>query len=157
MPRWPVAGPSEYWLLASSPATAQISNVISEFVSDELESNGRKWLWPVSRNSLQIFLQSLGTKTFGQKNRSLCDTWKRHATRAPKTDHATLKKSNKMQQYVDIYLLLSNSTCFGRPPRPSSGVHKTVAAAFCTDHTIKSYYLGSLHPRQYDLYQRLQL
>ena len=25
-----------------------------------------------------------------------------------------LKKSNEMQQYADIYLLLSYSTCFGR-------------------------------------------
>ena len=39
-----------------------------------------------------------------------------------------LKKSNKMQQYADIYLLLNYSTCFGRPSRPSSGVHKNVAA-----------------------------
>ena len=48
----------------------------------------------------------------------------------------TLKKSNKMQQYADIYLLLNYSTCFGRPSRPSSGVHKTVVAASGTDHTI---------------------
>ena len=41
-----------------------------------------------------------------------------------------------MQQYADIYLLLSHSTCFGRPSRPSSGVHKTVVAASGTDHTI---------------------
>ena len=41
-----------------------------------------------------------------------------------------------MQQYVDIYLLLNYSTCFGRPSRPSSAVHKTVAAASGTDHTI---------------------
>ena len=41
-----------------------------------------------------------------------------------------------MQQYVDIYLLLNYSACFGRPSRPSSGVHKTVVAAFGTDHTI---------------------
>ena len=47
-----------------------------------------------------------------------------------------LKKSNKMQQYADIYLLLNYSTCFGRPSRPSSGVHKTVTATFGTDHTI---------------------
>ena len=40
-----------------------------------------------------------------------------------------LKKSNKMQQYADIYLLLNYSTCFGRPSRPSRGVHKTVAAS----------------------------
>ena len=47
-----------------------------------------------------------------------------------------LKKSNEMQQYADIYLLLNYCTCFGRPSRPSSGVHKTVVAASGTDHTI---------------------
>jgi len=41
-----------------------------------------------------------------------------------------------MQQYADIYLLLNYSTRFGRPSRPSSGVHKTVVAASGTDHTI---------------------
>jgi len=41
-----------------------------------------------------------------------------------------------MQQYADIYLLLNYFTCFGLPSRPSSGVHKTVAAASSTDHTI---------------------
>jgi len=50
--------------------------------------------------------------------------------------YARLKESNKMQQYADIYLLLNYSTCFGRPLRPSSGVHKTVVAASGTDHTI---------------------
>ena len=43
-----------------------------------------------------------------------------------------LKKSNKMQQYADIYLLVNYSTCFGRPSRPSSGVHKTVVADYGT-------------------------
>jgi len=47
-----------------------------------------------------------------------------------------LKKSNKMQQYADIYLLLNYCICFGRPLRPSSGVHKTVVAASSTDHTV---------------------
>ena len=47
-----------------------------------------------------------------------------------------LKKSNKMQHYADIYLLLNYSICFGRPSHPSSGVHKTVVAASGTDHTI---------------------
>jgi len=47
--------------------------------------------------------------------------------------NSRLKKSNEMQQYADIYLLLNYSTCFGRP---SSGVHKTVVAASGTDHTI---------------------
>jgi len=41
-----------------------------------------------------------------------------------------------MQQYADVYLLLNYSTCFGRPSRPSSGVHKTVVAVSGTDHTI---------------------
>jgi len=41
-----------------------------------------------------------------------------------------------MQQYADIYLLLNYCTGFGRPSRPSSGVHKTVFAASGTDHTI---------------------
>ena len=54
----------------------------------------------------------------------------------------SLKKSNEMQQYADIYLVLNYSTCFGRPSRPSSGVHKTVVAASGTDHTIwgKSFF-----------------
>jgi len=47
-----------------------------------------------------------------------------------------LKKSNEMQQYADIYLLLNYSTYFGRPSRPSSGVHKTLVTASGTDHTI---------------------
>ena len=47
-----------------------------------------------------------------------------------------LKKSNEMQQYADIYLLLNYSRCLGRPSRPSSGVLKTVVAASGTDHTI---------------------
>jgi len=51
-------------------------------------------------------------------------------------DRNRLKKSNKMQQYADIYLLLNYSTCFGRPSHPSSGVHKTVVAASGTDHNI---------------------
>jgi len=41
-----------------------------------------------------------------------------------------------MQQYADIYLLLNYSTCFGRPSRPSSGVHKTVVAVSDTDRTM---------------------
>ena len=46
------------------------------------------------------------------------------------------RNPNEMQQYADIYLLLNYSTSFGRPSRPSSGVHKTVVAASGTDHTI---------------------
>jgi len=40
-----------------------------------------------------------------------------------------------MQQCADVYLLLNYCTCFGRPSRPSSGVHKTVVAASGTVHT----------------------
>ena len=50
--------------------------------------------------------------------------------------NSRLKKSNEMQQNADINLLLNHSTCFGRPSRPSSGLHKTVVAASGTDHTI---------------------
>jgi len=50
--------------------------------------------------------------------------------------NSRLTKSNKMQQYADIYLLLNYYTCFGCPLRPSSGVHKSVVAASGTDHTI---------------------
>jgi len=50
--------------------------------------------------------------------------------------NSRLKKSTKMQQYADIYLLLNYSTCFGRPSHPLSGVHKTVVAASGTDHTV---------------------
>jgi len=41
-----------------------------------------------------------------------------------------------MQPYEDIYLPLNYCTCFGRPSRPSSGVHKTVVAPSGTDHII---------------------
>jgi len=57
-------------------------------------------------------------------------------THAYKLLQCRLKKSNEMQQYADIYLLLNYSTCYGRPSRPSSRVHKTVVAASGTDHTI---------------------
>ena len=45
-----------------------------------------------------------------------------------------LKRSNKMQQSADIYLLQNHSTCFGCLSRPSSGVQKTVTAASGTGH-----------------------
>jgi len=40
-----------------------------------------------------------------------------------------------MQQYADIYLLQSHSIYFGGPPHPSSGVLKTVTAAYGTGQT----------------------
>ena len=40
-----------------------------------------------------------------------------------------------MQQYAGIYLLQVHCMCFGRPSRPSSGVHKTVTAASGTGHS----------------------
>ena len=82
--------------------------------------------------------------------------------------NSRLKKSNEMQQYADIYLVLNCSTCFRCPSCPSSGVHKTVVAVSGTDHTIwgASFLkrdeirtdLGLYGPRSVlDLYQRLQL
>ena len=53
--------------------------------------------------------------------------------------NSRLDKSNKMQQYADIYLLLNYSTCFGRPSRPSSGVHKTVVVASGTDPYLVTF------------------
>ena len=50
--------------------------------------------------------------------------------------NSRLMKSNEIQLYAYIHLLLNYSTCFGRPSRPSSGVHKTVVATSGTDHTI---------------------
>jgi len=50
-------------------------------------------------------------------------------------DKVRLKKSSEMQKSADIYLLQNYSTYFGRPSRPSSGVHKNVVAASGTDHT----------------------
>jgi len=50
--------------------------------------------------------------------------------------NSRLKKSNEMQQYADIYLLVDYCTCFGRPSRQSSAIHKTVVAASGTDHTL---------------------
>jgi len=47
-----------------------------------------------------------------------------------------LKKSNEMQQYADIYLLINYSTCVGRPSRPTSVIEKTVVAASGTHRTI---------------------
>ena len=53
-----------------------------------------------------------------------------------------LMKSNKMQHYADIYLLLNHSTCFGCPSHPSSGVHEIVIVDSGTDHTIWEASLG---------------
>ena len=50
--------------------------------------------------------------------------------------NSILIRSNKMQQYSGIYLLQNHSTCFGCPSHPSSGVYKTVTAAFGTGHSI---------------------
>jgi len=50
--------------------------------------------------------------------------------------NAVLIRSIMMQQYAGIYLPQNYSTCFGCPPHPSSGVHKTVTAASGTGHCI---------------------
>ena len=49
--------------------------------------------------------------------------------------NSILIRSNKMQQYADIYLLQNYCTRFGCPSHPSSGVHKTVIAASGTGHS----------------------
>ena len=49
---------------------------------------------------------------------------------------SVLVRSNKMQQYVGIYLLQNYSTCFGCPPHPSSRVQETVTAGSVTGHSI---------------------
>jgi len=41
-------------------------------------------------------------------------------TRGSVHRNSKLKKFNEMLQYVDIYLLLNYSTCFGPPSHPSS-------------------------------------
>jgi len=79
--------------------------------------------------------------TWAQSNQQLKHRFTKQKMHKPipvKTEQSymRLKKSNEMQQYADIYLLLNYSTCFGRPSRPSSGVHKTVVSASGTDHTI---------------------
>jgi len=48
-----------------------------------------------------------------------------------------LKKSNKIQRYADIYLLINYRMCFRRASQLSSGVHKIVVATFRTDHALK--------------------
>ena len=40
-----------------------------------------------------------------------------------------LKKTNKMQLYADIHLMLNYYKCFGFPLCPSPGVNKIVVAA----------------------------
>jgi len=55
-----------------------------------------------------------------------------------------------MQQYADIYLLQSHSTCFGCHSTPSSGVLKTVTATSGTGHNIgtaTSLQHGLIRPR----------
>jgi len=52
-----------------------------------------------------------------------------------------------MQQYAGIYLLQVYSTCFGRPPRPSSGVQKTLTASSGAGHiTLRCNDLPSAWP-----------
>jgi hypothetical protein len=63
--------------------------------------------------------------------------------------NSRLKKSNKMQQYADIYLLMNYSICFGHPSRPSSGVHQTLVASSGTDHTMWEASFFKRDPHQY--------
>jgi len=62
-------------------------------------------------------------------NNSLCIRGSMHR-------NSILIRSNHMQQYAGIYLLQNQSTYFGCPSRPSSGIHTTVTAASGTGHSI---------------------
>ena len=56
-----------------------------------------------------------------------------------------------MQQYADIYLLQSHSTCFGGHRRPSSGVLKTVTATSGIGHNtgpVTFFQRGLISPDQ---------
>ena len=58
-------------------------------------------------------------------------------TPGAKRNTTVLVEEIQQDAAVCRYLLLLNySTYFGRPSRPSSGIHKTVVAASGTDHTI---------------------
>jgi len=67
-----------------------------------------------------------------------------------------------MQKCAGIYLLQNYSTCFGCPSHPSSGVHKTVTAAYGTGNitylslktTLEE---GCCSDTWYYLHQKLQL
>ena len=61
--------------------------------------------------------------------------------------NSSLKKSNEMQQYADIYLLLNYCTCFGRPSRPSSGVHKTSCSFFKHGQVLSCSHFKKLVPQ----------
>ena len=68
-----------------------------------------------------------------------------------KSRYSILIRSNKIQQYADIYLLQNRSTCFGWPSHPSSGVHKTVTAASGTGHSVRATTFlrrGQIWPRR---------
>ena len=61
-----------------------------------------------------------------------------------------IKRSNLTQQYADIYLLQSDSTCFGASQRSSSGALKTVTATSGIGHntgTATSFQRGLIRPR----------
>jgi len=65
-----------------------------------------------------------------------CEDYYEFYIRGSAHRNSRFKKSNETLLYADIYLLLNYSTCFGRPWRPSSGVHAAVVAASGTDHTV---------------------
>ena len=70
--------------------------------------------------------------------------------------NSRLKKSNKMQQFADIYLLLNYSKCFGRPSRPSSGIHKSVFAASGTEPLGIPQTIYNIQARKYAINQTLR-
>jgi hypothetical protein len=114
-----------------------LNSVMSEFVSDELESSRRKWLWPVSW-SWREMLESLRntTKSFGQNNLSLGGIWNDREARALTSDHAG-----------EICALLGyNAASIGNPlptfrdnvSVPSSSVKKSKKSSG-SDHAVDGF------------------
>jgi len=103
------------------------SGVVQNYV-EEVQRNATVCRYLFTAKLLYMFRTSIAPIIRSTKKCS-CSLWeasffKRHQIRT------------EMQQYADIYLLLNYSTCFGRPSRPLSGVHKIVVIASGTDHTI---------------------
>ena len=71
----------------------------------------------------------------------------------------SLKKFNRCNS-MQIFITAKLLTCFGRPSRPTSAVHKTVVAASGTDHTIwgasNKDWFGTVSPKPVLVWSRLK-
>ena len=106
-------------------------------------ATGRSLNQAVLRRSdfLKLLSFSLQLHCLHRTTLSLCFNEHRTMKTRGKMKSSVLNKSNETQQYAGIYLPLKYSTCFGRPSRPSSGVHKTVVASCSLWY--RSHCLGS--------------